>query len=175
MTRSELIRWDGLIAILAGVLVLVVTFLPQELRFPGLLEATDPARWLYWAVGLATAFALIGIYAIQVEESGMWGLLGFVLATVGNALFFAENVPELAGAIMAPGMVLLGIGSWKAGKLPRWVPGLWFAAVVIGVPGAFLGDANLMHTLNVIGGIPFALGFAGAGYMLWSKQVAIAT
>lgn len=167
MTRSNLLRWDGVIAVLAGLLVIAVSFLPQELRFPGPLAPSDPTRWLYWAVGLTTLFALIGVYTIQIEESGVWGLAGFSLATIGNALFLAEDVAILAGSIMAAGIVLLGIGTWTGGKLPRWIPGLWFASVLIGLPGAFLD--NMAHTLNVIGGIPFALAFIGAGYILWTR------
>jgi len=171
MTSSNILRWGGLVAILSGLLVIVVALFPPgggEPTFPGITSA----RVMYWAVGLATMFALIAVYVVQVEETGTLGLVGFFLATIGNALFLAEDVAELAGGLMALGIVLLGIATWRAEKFSRWVPGLWLASVVIGMTGNILGGGgDLSHTLNMIAGVPFGLAFILAGYSLWATKV----
>ncbi len=157
MTTSNLIRWSGLVAILAGLSSIAAPLLDQA--------------WLWAVNGLALLFALIGVYAYQVAESGVWGLLGFLSASIGNVLFFGtqdDNAGVVAGSIYALGLILLGIGFWRAGKFPRWVPVLWFFAVLIGFPGFFI--ESLMETLFLVGQIAFGLGFIGAGYMLWSQQ-----
>ncbi len=74
-------------------------------------------------------FALMGIYAFQVQESGVIGLLGFLLAIMGNAYFIGPqgsiagvDGTIVYGSLYALGLLLLAAGSLKARKLPRWVP-----------------------------------------------------
>lgn len=168
MTTSNLIRWSGLAAILAGLSSIAASFLQPDGEPPLL-------AWVLVVNGLAILFALIGVYAYQVAESGVWGLLGFVSASVGNALILGSvdgDPGVVAGAFVALGIVLLGIGSWRAGKLPRWVPVLWFFAVLIGFPGFFI--ESLMSTLFLVGQIAYGLGFIAAGYALWSQKDAMA-
>lgn len=161
MTTSNLIRWSGLVAILAGLSSVAASFLQQD--------------WVLLVNGLLLLFALIGVYAYQVAESGVWGLLGFILASIGNALVIGapgDDPGIVAGSSYALGLILLGIGSWRAAKFPRWVPVLWLFAVLIGFPGFFI--ESLMETLFLVGQIALGLGFIAAGYALWSQKDATA-
>jgi hypothetical protein len=158
MTTSNLIRLSGLAAILGGLLFIVGILLQPDpsISVAGVREART----------LAILFALIGLYAFQVEESGLWGFLGFVAAFIGNTLVMTGETP-LSGSIYAVGLILLAIGSWLANKLPRWVPVLWILAPLIGMPGFFL--ESLGDLLFNGSGIVLGVSFIGAGYVLWSS------
>jgi hypothetical protein len=141
MTISNLIRWSGLVAILAGLSSVAASFLQQD--------------WVLLVNGLL--------------------LLGFLLASIGNALVIGapgDDPGIVAGSSYALGLILLGIGSWRAAKFPRWVPVLWLFAVLIGFPGFFI--ESLMETLFLVGQIALGLGFIAAGYALWSQKDATA-
>ncbi|MFQ5943831.1 MAG: hypothetical protein ACE5JF_09780 [Anaerolineales bacterium] len=167
MTISNLVRWSGIAAIVGGAGNILASIVSPELG--------SPLEWVFIIAGVATMFALIGIYAFQVEESGWSGFLGFVLAMTGNAFFVGASgsiagldAELLGGTFYALGLILLAVGFWRAGKLPRWVPALWILATVVGVPGFFLeGFMALSFTL---GAVFFGLGFIGSGYTLWSVR-----
>lgn len=158
MTTANLIRWSGLAAILGGLLFIVGSLL--------LPDASPAVPWNQTVRTLAILFALIGLYAFQVEESGLWGFLGFVAAFIANALHMAEETP-LSASIYTVGLILFAIGSWIANKLPRWVPVLWILAPLIGMPGFLL--ESLRDLLFTGSGIVLGVGFIGAGYTLWSS------
>ncbi|HZD52753.1 MAG TPA: hypothetical protein VE175_06875, partial [Woeseiaceae bacterium] len=69
MTASNLIRWSGLVAMGAGVL--------------NVLDAKWHPPWMTTLMAVVTVFALIGIYAVQVEASGRLGFAGYLLGTAG--------------------------------------------------------------------------------------------
>ena len=169
MTPKALVRWGASSAVLAGLLNPLVDFLS-----PG----SDSAfQWAYFVGGVALQFALIGIYAIQVKETGITGFLGFILAFIGRAYF---SVPTAAiggidgtvplGLLYTLGLVLLAVGSLKAGKLPRWVPTIWIVAVIIGLTGAFLPSGEALSSR--LGALVLGLGFIGAGLSLWARKLA---
>jgi hypothetical protein len=64
---------------------------------------------------------------------------------------------------MLLGFLLLGIGSWKANRLPRWTAALWVIGGALIVPGFVL-----QPMLVVIGGVIQGTGFIGAGARLWT-------
>lgn len=165
MSRSDLIRWSGIAAILGGVLNVLNSAFESALG--------SQAAWGFVIGGVATQFALIGIYVIQNRESGAWGLLGFILALTGNALFIGPggtmggiDASLLAGSIYALGLILLAVGSLRAGKLPRAVPILWLLAVVIGLPAFFIEGFDVVGYVG--GAVLFGAGFVWAGYSLWT-------
>lgn len=158
MTTANLIRLSGLAAILGGLLFIVGSLL---------LPDTSPlVAWNQPVRTVAILFALIGLYAFQVQESGLWGFLGFVAAFIGNVLEMAGETP-LSASIYTVGLILFAIGSWIAHKLPRWVPVLWILAPLIGMPGFLL--ESLSDLLFTGGGIVLGLSFIVAGYTLWSS------
>ncbi len=54
-----------------------------------------PCQVLHILAALFTIFGILGLYAVQREQSGVLGLVGFVLATIGTMLFFTDGVIAL--------------------------------------------------------------------------------
>jgi hypothetical protein len=166
MNTSTLIRWSGVAGMAAGVLnVLDSVF--------------EPLPWLTTLMAVVTVFALIGIYAAQVEASGRLGFAGYLVGTAGYVVMAGSqgtigSVPSyvVGAGLGALGLVLLAVGSLSARVLPRWVPGLWVAAVVIGLPSLLL--PSMERILEISAGSAIGLGLAGAGYVLWSSGATLA-
>jgi hypothetical protein len=55
-----------------------------------------PGQTLHILAALLTIFGILGLYAVQREQTGVLGLVGFVLAIVGTVLFFADGLIALA-------------------------------------------------------------------------------
>ena len=170
MSSSKLIRWCGLAGIVAGVATSLLS-----LAAPVGPEANSLVAWGFLLAGLATQFGLLGIYAVQIPESGWPGLIGFALALSGNAFFIAPegsiggvNTGQLGGGLYAMGLLFLAIGTWRAGKFPRWIPALWLLAIVVGLPAFFVEAIQALAFL--LGGVLFGVGFIAAGYWLWSGR-----
>ncbi len=116
MTARSLVRWAGVVAMLAGVLTLILGILPSVLLPAGqpVLEWVRDDQWaglsvLAFVLALLMPLALTGLYASEVEEAGRLGLVGFVLSVIGLLLFVAFQFdlafvwPVLAS--QAPGLI----------------------------------------------------------------------
>lgn len=167
MTTSNLIRWSGLAAMAAGVLNVL-----NSIFF-------EPLPWLTMVMAVVTVFALVGIYAVQAEASGRAGFAGYLLATAGYVLMAGTStmigsVPSyVVGASLGGlGLVLLAVGTLSARVFPRWVPMMWLAAVVIGLPSLFIPSLGTL--LGFLGPVAVGGGLAGAGYLLWSSGATLA-
>jgi hypothetical protein len=124
ITASNLIRWAGLSAMVAGIcFVLVGMFHPLNT-----LSAVTTTQWgivhiLATAMGFFGLLGLTGIYARQVEESGWLGLLGYLLLSlwlVNLAHFTFIEVFVLPPLVTeAPTVVesFLGIFTKSAGEI----------------------------------------------------------
>jgi hypothetical protein len=163
MSKQKIIRWSGLAAMLGGVLKALGSVSYEQ----------PPWKWL-GSLGLVLlVYGLMGIYAVQVEESGQTGFWGFVLLVAGS--IFLAGSGELGGVpfyllgslLSAVGIILLGIGTLHYAKFPRWIVWLWFAAIVAGLPAVFV--PSLVGVLGILGAALAGLGMAGAGYVLWSR------
>jgi hypothetical protein len=94
MSSSNLIRWAGLAAILAGVLLVVADLLNLAIGFdddePFSETATTGIYAFQSVVNLLAAvlllIGLVGLYARQSEAAGLLGLAGFLVAFLGTAL-----------------------------------------------------------------------------------------
>jgi drug/metabolite transporter (DMT)-like permease len=175
MTTSNLIRWSGLAAILSGVLAVASSGLSM------IVETQSAAlEAIYVIQAIPMLFGILGVYAYQHEECGWSGFLGFILAVIGNAFLLGgagevAGVPNfmLGGTLAGIGLLLLAIGSWKAGVFPSWMPMLWIVAILAGVPAMAVelnGQLALAQLLFLVSGVIFAVGFGGAGYVLWSGR-----
>lgn len=154
MKTSQFVRWSGLAAIVAGTASIVAAF--------G-VGATAP--WIYWVSNIASLIALIGIFLHQRESAGTFGLIAFLVAFIGMLfLTFAYQI-DIGGMVYAIGLLLLAIAVLRAGSFPKWVPWLWIAAIIVGIPGMFLPD--LEQLLFLLGAFFFGGGFIGAGFTLW--------
>jgi len=116
MLANRLIRWSGLVLILVGVLLLLLGI------FPSLLLPTDKPMldWVLdneWPLLSVLAFvlsvliplALLGLYARQVNEAGLLGLIGFVIVFI-DSFFYAGIQFDMAFvwpslAIHAPALI----------------------------------------------------------------------
>jgi len=161
MNTSNLIRLSGLAAMAAGVLSVLDSIF-------------EPLPWLTICMAAVTVFALIGIYAVQAEASGRLGFAGYLLGTAGYVFMAGTSstigsVPSffVGASLGAVGLVLLAVGSLSARVFPRWVPGMWLAAVVIGLPSML--EPSLATLLGILGAAAVGVGLAGAGYVLWSS------
>jgi hypothetical protein len=178
MTSSNLFRWSGLACILCGLLLPVSWIMDLVSGSPSILSMSIE----FVAITLII-FALMGIYGSQTEESGVYGLLGFLLtilmSCIGLSLIsWSLDSTELEGAagMLLPlmgiaglaGYILLGIGAWKANKLPRWAVALWPLGTVISAIGMGIGNADYLH---VIGISIWGIGMIGAGVKLWSGMI----
>jgi hypothetical protein len=200
MSTANLIRWSGLISLLAGVLYAVGALLHPVGESLAAVSSPNwvPAHLVYWVSVLLLHLGLVGLYARQAEQTGRLGLVGFVLAFIGTALVgsilvFASTILPLIAAeaqaifdraarppdFLLPvfilgfglGWILLGVATMRAGVLPRW-SGL---LLIIGVTLFMISEgapfeATLAHTLVTAGDIIFGLGLVWIGYALWSEQ-----
>jgi hypothetical protein len=200
MSSTNLIRWSGLISILAGVLYALAAILHPVGEDIAAYTSPNwvPAHLIYWVSAILMLFSLIGLYARQVEKAGWLGLVGFVLAFIGTAfvgsifvmastvihlvavenpaLFERVGTPSTATVLVVVlgfslGYILFGVASMRAGVLPRW-SGL---LLIIGVSffmisEAPLFDRSLSHVIVTVGDVVFGLGLAWMGYALWSEQ-----
>lgn len=124
ITASNLIRWAGLSAMVAGFFfVLVGLFHPLNI-----LSSVTTAQWgvvhvLATAMGFFGLFGLTGIYARQVEESGWMGLTGYILLSLWlvNLAHFtfieAFVLPPLVTQVPIVVESFLGIFTKSAGEI----------------------------------------------------------
>jgi hypothetical protein len=197
---TRLIRWSGLISLLAGVLYAVGALLHPVGEGLAAVSSPNwvPAHLIYWVAVMLMQLGLVGVYARQVEQTGWLGLVGFVLAFVGTALvssillYVSTALPLIAGeaqtifdqaatppVFLLPvfvlgfglGWILLGVATMRAGVLPRWSGLLLIIGVTLFVSSEALPfEATLAHILVTVGDIIFGLGLVWMGYVLWSEK-----
>lgn len=165
MKQSDIFRLGGLVTLIAGLWTAVSAFLSFE---------TTPG-WVFFVGTVLSVFAMFAVYAAQVQASATWGLAGFVAASLGNLIFLGEGLwGEIAfaigGGLYAIGLILLAVGSLKAGVFSRWVAWLWIASVIIGIPG--FAVQSLMALFFAAGGLALGAAFVLAGYELWARRIA---
>lgn len=170
MTASTLFRLSGIAAIVGGVLLPTSWILRFVFGVPRVYSGTVEFIGTIFLV-----FGFMGIYGFQHLQSGVIGFLGFLFITIHNCCALGECwlqngdlsgvavvLAPIVGATMLLGFILLGIGSWQAKKLPRWIPILWVLGGAVIVPGFVI-----QPTLVVIGGLIQGIGIIGAGARLW--------
>ena len=164
MDRHALVRWAGVAAIVAGTLRGVTALLPAA--------QTPVIHLTYLAIDLLLLLAVAGLFTFQRERTGGWGALGALLAVLGAGLLIIDDLFSptfalypIASVVFALGLGVMALGAWIARTLPRWIPALWLAAIVVGALS--LGVAAL-HSLFVLSGLLLAVGFVGAGLYLYS-------
>ena len=167
MSSSELIRWGGLAAMLAGATFIVLMLIPEGL--PGSFLNTLNSLVFVVAVLLMLA-GLAGFHALQKGTYGRIGRAGFytvivsgiarIIAQVGlisgnPALGFLDFL-GLLGVLV--GFVLYGAATLQARVLPRWC----------GV--GFIVSWPVTVALGDLGNVLFGLLWLAIGYVLWSRR-----
>ncbi len=146
ITASNLIRWAGLAAMVAGIFYVIVGMFHP----PNILSSVTTTQWAIVHV-LASAMCFFGIlgmaglYARQAEKSGWLGLAGFVLFSLwfafilGFSFIEAFIMPSLATE--APKFVdgFLGMFTSTASEMNLGVlPTIWILTAPLYILGGLL-------------------------------------
>jgi hypothetical protein len=203
-STSELVRWSGLAAVVGGVAIALFVLSHPWDRFVG-AEVARTGRWrlahtLHFVGASFTLLGLIGIYVRQRERAGRLGLVGFVLAFAGTAMFvgtgmltafvwpmLADRAPAVIGEdgamFDAPALIALALTA-VAVTVGYVLFGI--AALRAGVlprdgtalltVGAVLGMAPpqplgaMPWAGLVLGGVLFGVGATRLGLALWREE-----
>lgn len=164
MSGSDLHRWCGVAAILAG-----VVFISSWLL--NLVNSRSPV--LFSLLTLAELLALVGLVGFHILQKGSYGRIGHVGFYVAIVAFLVEILAVVLhspGSVAAEwlltigylgqvvGLVLYGVATLQAKVLPRWC-GIGFIIV-----------APLAYILGSFGNALFGLVWLALGYALWSQR-----
>jgi hypothetical protein len=202
-STSELVRWSGLAAIVGGVAIALFVLSHPWDRFVG-AEVARTGRWrlahtLHFAGASFALLGFVGIYARQRERAGRLGLIGFVVAFAGLAMFVgtgmltafvwptladhAPSVVEEDGAMFdAPAVVAFALtaitvttGYLLFGLASLRAGVLPRDGTLLLTVGAVLGMAPpqplgaMPWAGLVLGGVLFGLGSVRLGLALWRE------
>lgn len=179
MSSSDLVRWCGLAAMLAGVAFIVLMLVPEGA--PGSFSYILSSLVFIVAL-LLLLVGLAGFHSLQKGNYGRIGHAGFYTVIVAGLAQIIAQVGLMLG-IMAlefldflgflgvlVGLVLYGAATLQARVLPRWC-GVGF---IVGLPVWFVVSAILGEFGWPLGGILFGLLWLALGYTLWSQGGAAA-
>ena len=161
------VRLTGIVSILAGICIFTGGSIHYFLHNPF-------GHWVMYFGDLLLVFALTGLYAIQSRQSGILGLLGYVLAITGTMIISVSSFLILAdvygleaahdtwmfmyfdASLYLPGLyakllgiVLLGLSIAYAGVLPRWSGILYALAAIAALPAELLEGMIGMYLVSV--------------------------
>jgi hypothetical protein len=170
MNAPTLIRWSGVMAMLAGVAYMIQTLIglvsPQAEVFTGVADYLLEAVFI--VALLLTILGLVGLRSYQTSREGRSGTVGFWLAILGTFSLLASALATLIAGGTALGLLfflglgcavvgqaLLGLAIVRGKGLPRW-SGI---ALTLGLPlSAALAGYG--------GGMILGLTWLAIGYML---------
>jgi hypothetical protein len=203
MSFAQLIRWSGLAGILGGISIAVFVLVHPWNQFVG-AEVARTTAWriahsLHFVGATLTLLGLIGLYARQMQHLGQLGLIGFVLAFIGTAMFVGTGMltafiwpmvavqapdalgqdgamflpPAVVALVLTAVVVTLGYILFGLAMLRASVLPRW--GIVLFVVGAVLGMGPpqplgpLPWAGLVLGGVLFGIGGIWLGYALWTS------
>ena len=148
MSGSNVMRWAGLSAVVAGVLLAVTQMIHPE-RDPSSVTTSSWAITHSLEVGMAvfTLLGISGLYARQVEKAGLLGLVGFLmwfvaLAVFANLAFFEAFILPLL-ATEAPQFIAGFLAIFTGGSLGALLPILVLSGLLYSVGVLLFGIATL--------------------------------
>jgi hypothetical protein len=176
VASSTLIRWGGMAAMVAGVMLVVLDLLSllvfgfgqrvgESFVSSGLLIRSTIAPM----VGALLLLGLVGLYARQSEATGVPGLISFLVAFVGTVLAQSFILADLLANL---GWALFGVSCLRARVYPRVASTLLIiGAVGTGVVSASSrGEPGSVLMYTVIGAdIILNAAIAWLGFSLFSK------
>lgn len=196
MNRQNLVRWGGLAALIASILsiaieiVLMVTIRNQMYSIAALTTEWSLLYTLRLVAVILLMVGLVALFARQSQNMHAFGVVAFVIASIGTMLIFgfawallfvfpgmAESVPAfLDNLAKEPGLgvvitlflvtvgwFLFGLASLRAKILPAG--SAWMVMV-----GAFL--ALLLNAMQLpFSWVIFDVGVIWMGWWLWSERV----
>jgi len=172
MKSSELIRWSGLAAVIAGALFIVVNLIALLILSFGQGSFELLVRSAISSVaGTLLVLGLFGLYARQAEVTGIVGLIGFSFVLFGTILALAGNV--WANLLAYLGWALFGVASWQARVYPSMAAILLTISALITAPFSILiaggGSATLVY-VGVGANIIFHLAIVWLGFALFAGR-----
>src|ERR671933_811746 len=149
---SNLIRWSGLAAVVAGLLFMVINLITLLILGFGQERSELLIRSIISPVaGALLLLGLIGLYARQSEATDVIGLISFLFALLGTVLALAGNV--WANMLGYLGWALFGVSSLQARVYPR------IAAILL-IIGALI---TAPFSTSTVGGFGDILVYMGVG------------
>jgi hypothetical protein len=204
MSSTNLIRWSGLANILAGILLVLFSLLhPPEVSPPPdpAVVLNSPWALIHTLVMLAAVFILLGLvgtYARQIQKTGLFGLIGFLTAFVGNTLlvgfwfFDAYVIPILASQapILLTDKTILMSGPTAGPFVLAYLLGGVISVIGFIVMGIATIRANILPRwaavlmmvgapvftfsphgpILISGAVLLGLGLGWLGYALWAEK-----
>ena len=164
MSKSILIRFGGVAAILAGLLRGFVSFVPRTVP-------DSTLQILYFLIDVLIVCGMVALFGMNFRETGKSGIFGFVIAIIGigiirsGKLITGLNLYPAGALIFSIGLNLFGLSLWKANRIPGWIAACWLLSILAGLI-VYLVPA--FDFLFPIAGLLFAIGFIGAGIHLCS-------
>lgn len=196
MSSQNLMRWSGVALVLAAVLIVVPTLFHPDALSPQaeLNPAWGPVHIIVGVGFLFSLFGLVGLYARQAEKTGALGLIGFILAFIGNTLlvglalfvegFIAPVVSSGHGTtpVLHPAGLLGGpaftasaftVFAFSLGFLLIGLAGLrakilprWPNLLLI-VSAPLVLFTHLVLLIGILGWVVFGMAIGWLGYTLW--------
>ena len=164
MTIRRLLRWSGILTILAGVLSITLSVPALGLEGVG----------IHLAQGILMLIGIVAVFYYQYPGVGNLGFVGFGLAFIGSLLLTSSTGNAAAFGFIAGGIssgvgfILLGYATWQLNKFPRWIAAVWILGSLLGIPAVMV--VSYAGYLLLLSAIFFSAGFIGAGLILWQDQ-----
>jgi hypothetical protein len=207
MSQKDLSRWSGLACILAGVLFALATVLHPSRETPEIILKQEfrlvAAHWLYTLFFGFFMLGLTGLYTLQSERAGRFGLVSYLMLFFGALFFAVSNNYGLIAPVLAAhapamldainrypseivlngllfigfylGFIFFGITTLRARVLPRQIGILMIIGSPLNIVGSVLGLLLLeaFWIVAILGAFVMGLALLRAGYTLWSSKEAI--
>ncbi len=156
ITTTKLLRAAGIAAIVAGALFLLPQFIhPEDHVAQVTTTGWAVAHLVNTAMAILALFGLTGLYLRQVRETGVLGLIGFVLFGTG---FLMIAIVSFAEAVILPQIV---------NAAPGYVSD--FLATLVGDP--VRGDVGGLILANQVTAVTFLLGGLVFGIALYRARI----
>jgi len=177
MIEVKVIRWLGVICLLAGIARMGMT--PAAIGWG--VDSPQELTFGYTAC-ILMAVGTLAIYLVQARETGVLGFIAALAITVGNVLtaalvfvtfIFDPNGPAPEGLVVditgmgsffliTGGMVLMTLLMFRAKVFPRWVAGLFALMLLAGVVP--IDDYKYFALF-------WGLSYVGAGFCIWKGKL----
>jgi hypothetical protein len=162
VSSSNLIRWGGLAALVAGALFIIVNlitllvlgFSPEDVTSFNLLVRSAIAP----VGGALLLLGLVGLYFRQSEATGILGLIGFLFAFFGTVLVQAGNV--WAGMLANLGLALFGVAILRAPAYSR------IAAILLIIGAVITGVVSPLLSGRPVSVLAYVASSVGANLIL---------
>ena len=172
MKASNLIRWSGLAAVVAGVLFTAINLITLLiLGFGQGLSELLLRSVISPIAGALLVLGLVGLYTRQSEATDVIGLISFLFAFFGTMLALAGNV--WANMLAYLGWALFGVSSLQARIYPPKAAVLLTIGAVVTAPFSTLtvsGLGSILVYASLIASTIFNVALAWLGFVLFTEK-----